>query len=132
MGSLTFDSKKAFLLGQGSQPKVPFNILNIWQTCDTTIIRWRSHQKPDHVQGVSIAVVKPVPEGSAEDVGVGTDAKWQIKTLYAEFNSGAWFQNLGNPQCPACECEGRTGRDWEKDGWEVDVDFEKESVRSEL
>lgn len=100
------------MAGQGAQPPVPFDILNTWSTCDTTIIRWRSHQKPDHVQGVSIAVVQPAKEG--EGGGVGETRKWQIKAIYAEFNSGAWLNNLGNPQCGE--------RDWEKKGWEVEVE----------
>lgn len=110
LGSLTFDSKQAFLDGQGAQPPVPFDILNTWNTCDTVILRWRSHQKPDQVQGVSIAIVRPVMEG--EEGGVGATGKYQIKTIFAEFNSGAWLNNLGNPECNKKNFK----------GWEVDVD----------
>lgn len=72
-------------------------------------MRWRSHQKPDQVQGISIGVVRPTREG--ETGGVGETGSYQIKAIYAEFNSGAWLKNLGSP-----ECEGK-----EHKGWEVEV-----------
>lgn len=94
---MTFDSKQAFLDGQGAQPPVPFDILNTWNTCNTVIIRWVSHQEPDQVQGISIGEVQVAKEG--EGGGVGVTGKYQIKTIWAEFNSGAWLINLGKPEC---------------------------------
>lgn len=98
LGSLTFASKAEFLAGQGAQPPVPFKILNLWNTCDTVIIRWLSAQSPLPVQGISIATVEPAPEGQGGGFGVGSQ-KWQISKIVAEFNSGAWLGDLGYPEC---------------------------------
>jgi len=95
---LTFASKADFLAGQGAQPPVPFEILNLWNTCDTVIIRWLSAQSPLPVQGISIATVQPAPEGQGGGFGVGSQ-KWQINKIVAEFNSGAWLGDLGYPEC---------------------------------
>ncbi|CAD0115512.1 unnamed protein product, partial [Aureobasidium uvarum] len=97
LGSLTFTSKAEFLAGQGAQPPVPFKILNLWNTCNTVIIRWLSAQTLP-VQGISIAAVVPAVEGQGGGFGVGTQ-KWQISAIVAEFNSGAWLGNLGYPEC---------------------------------
>ncbi|CAD0100645.1 unnamed protein product [Aureobasidium mustum] len=98
LGSLTFTSKAEFLAGQGAQPPVPFKILNLWNTCNTVIIRWLSAQTPLPVQGISIATVVPAIEGQGGGFGVGSQ-KWQISAIVAEFNSGAWLGNLGYPEC---------------------------------
>ena len=95
---MTFTSKAEFIAGQGAQPPVPFKILNLWNTCNTVIIRWLSAQKPLPVQGVSIASVVPAIEGQGGGFGVGSQ-KWQISAIVAEFNSGAWLGNLGYPEC---------------------------------
>jgi hypothetical protein len=99
LGVLTFSSRAEFLAAQGAQPSVPFKILKLWNTCGTVIIRWQSDQTPYEVQGISIASVVPVSEGQGGGgFGVG-DQKWQISSVVAEFNSGAWLGNLGNPEC---------------------------------
>jgi hypothetical protein len=95
---LTFASKADFLAGQGAQPPVPFKILNLWNTCDTVIIRWLSAQSPLPIQGISIATVVPAIEGQGGGFGVGPQ-KWQISRILAEFNSGAWLGDLGYPEC---------------------------------
>jgi hypothetical protein len=97
LGSLTFASKADFLAGQGAQPPVPFKILNLWNTCDTVIIRWLSAQSLP-VQGISIATVQPAVEGQGGGFGTGPQ-KWQINRVLAEFNSGAWLGDLGYPEC---------------------------------
>ncbi|KAH0370488.1 hypothetical protein KCU65_g2459, partial [Aureobasidium melanogenum] len=98
LGGLTFTSKAEFLAGQGAQPPVPFKILNLWNTCNTVIIRWLSAQTPLPVQGISIASVVPAIAGQGGGFGVGPQ-KWQISAIVAEFNSGAWLGNLGYPEC---------------------------------
>ncbi|CAD0014776.1 unnamed protein product [Aureobasidium pullulans] len=98
LGSLTFSSKAEFLAGQGAQPPVPFVILNLWNTCNTVIIRWLSDQSPLPVQGISIATVEPAQAGEGGGFGTGAQ-KWQISAIVAEFNSGAWLGNLGYPEC---------------------------------
>ncbi|KAI5264533.1 hypothetical protein E4T47_08742 [Aureobasidium subglaciale] len=98
LGPLTFSSKADFLAGQGAQPPVPFEILDLWHTCDTVILRWLSAQTPYSVQGISIASVVHAVEGQGGGFGIGTQ-KWQISRIVAEFNSGAWLGNLGYPEC---------------------------------
>ncbi|CAD0047744.1 unnamed protein product [Aureobasidium pullulans] len=82
----------------GAQPPVPFVILNLWNTCNTVIIRWLSDQTPLPVQGISIATVEPAQAGEGGGFGTGAQ-KWQISAIVAEFNSGAWLGNLGYPEC---------------------------------
>jgi len=85
LGSATFDSRASFMAGQGAQPPIPFQQLNIWHTCDTVIIRWLSSgpgQEPEQVTG--IIVMETVNQNST----------WLIDTVYSEFNSGAWLVNL--------------------------------------
>jgi len=90
LGTATFATKAAFLAGQGSQPDVPFTILNTWHTCDTVIIRWVANPGAQQVQGFDALVVEPSSNGFQP---------YQIKTTYGEFNSGAWLADLGRPEC---------------------------------
>ncbi|KAH0368212.1 hypothetical protein KCU65_g4110, partial [Aureobasidium melanogenum] len=98
LGHLTLPSKTAFLAAQGAQPNVPFEILNLWNTCNTIIIRWLSNQSPLPVQGISVATVVPAIKGQGGGFGIG-EMKWQIENVVAEFNSGAWLGNLGYSEC---------------------------------
>jgi len=90
----TFDSREDFMAGQGAQPSIPFKTLGLWHTCDTVIIRWRSAQDPEPVTG--IIVIEAEYQKSKTN-------PWLIKTVYSEFNSGAWLVNLGvfEPECSA-------------------------------
>jgi hypothetical protein len=74
-------------------PHSPFEQLNLWHTCDTVVIRWRSDQDPEPVTGN--IVIEAVSAKGAQP--------WLIKTVYSEFNSGAWLVNLGvfTPSCNA-------------------------------
>jgi len=90
LGSLTFASKAAFLAGQGTQPNIPFTILQTWHTCDTVIIRWVANPGAQQVQGFDALIVEPSSNGFQP---------YQIKTTYGEFNSGAWLADLGRPEC---------------------------------
>jgi len=93
LGSATFSSRASFEAGQGGQPNIPFEQLNIWHTCDTVIIRWRSAMSPEEVTGNIVMECVPSPPGSVYP--------WKIKTVYSEFNSGAWLVDLGvfTPSC---------------------------------
>ena len=82
LGSLTF----------ASQPPIPIQILDLWHTCDTVIIRGGSAQTPQQVQGFDALIVTPSTNPSIP---------YQIMTTYGEFNSGAWLANLGHPECNA-------------------------------
>ncbi|EME43651.1 hypothetical protein DOTSEDRAFT_72870 [Dothistroma septosporum NZE10] len=98
LGSATFSSLAAFQAGQGSQPNIPFEILNIWHNCDTVTMRWRSITpgtvQPEE-QVVGIVVMETVYSGGEEP--------YLINTVYSEFNSGAWLYDLGVfvPSCNA-------------------------------
>ncbi|EME50255.1 hypothetical protein DOTSEDRAFT_68958 [Dothistroma septosporum NZE10] len=83
LGSATFDSLASFKAGQGAQPPIDFEILNIWHNCNTVTVRWKSAQTPEQVTGIIVI------ETSYQN------SKWMIQTVYSEFNSGAWLVNLG-------------------------------------
>lgn len=54
--------------------------------CDTVTIRWLSKgpgQEPEQVTGIIVLET------------VNLSNTWLIKTVYSEFNSGAWLVNLG-------------------------------------
>ncbi|KAK1090587.1 hypothetical protein LTR48_007998, partial [Friedmanniomyces endolithicus] len=87
LGSVTFGSRAAFEAGQGSQPDIPFEILNMWYACTgPVVIRWRSAQTPNIVTGNIVMETVRDTTGSEP---------WLIKTVYSEFNSGDWLVNLG-------------------------------------
>jgi len=96
LGSLTFASKGAFIAASAKQPPVPFTILQTWHTCDTVIIRWVANPPTvpgataQQVQGFDALIVEPSSTGFQP---------YQIKTTYGEFNSGAWLEDLGRPEC---------------------------------
>ena len=95
LGSVTFDSRASFEAGQSSQPAIPFEILNLWYACEgPVVIRWRSAQEPEIITGN--IVMETERSGN-------TTEPWLIKTVYSEFNSGAWLVNLGvfTPNCSA-------------------------------
>jgi len=92
----TFTSRKAFISGQSGQPPIPWENLNVWFTCDTVIVRWRS-SAPGTVTPeepvTGIVVLETVPNTVAAQRKQGQDFK--IQTVYSEFNSGAWLYDLG-------------------------------------
>ena len=103
LGAPTFTSLEDFQAGQGSQPNIPFEILNVWHGCDFVTMRWRSSapeangvQPQQQVTGV---VVMEVCQGASEP--------WVIDTVYSEFNSGAWLYDLGVfvPTCNATQAK---------------------------
>lgn len=76
LDGVTFASKAAFKAGQGSQPKIPFNVMSIDTiTCTNVTFRWNTNVVPGGllVKGVNsfVAVNK---NNSA--------AGWQINTMY--------------------------------------------------
>lgn len=98
LGSATFTGLTAFMAGQGGQPSIPFEILNVWHSCSTVTLRWRT-STPGTVQPeqfvTGIIVLETVCAQGAEP--------HKIKTVYSEFNSGAWLYDLGVyvPSCNA-------------------------------
>ncbi|GAB7346482.1 hypothetical protein MBLNU457_5172t1 [Dothideomycetes sp. NU457] len=89
LGSLSFSSKAQNIAAQSSQGNVPFTTLNVWHTCDHVFLRWVSKQHPQQVQGIDIFEVSPQPNVfDWSEYG-----RYQIKTIYGEFNSVAWIQD---------------------------------------
>lgn len=86
LGEPTFDSLEAFKEGQGSQPPIPFEILQLWHTCDTVVIRWRTTVQEGATQIVTGIIVMETEY---------KDGDFLIDTVYSEFNSGAWLVDLG-------------------------------------
>ena len=110
LGAATFPSRKAFITGQGGQPPILFNILNIWYNCDTVILRWMTPYpgagptalptgSQEEVTGI---IVLEVVRNERNDSSAAANP-WLIETTYSEFNSGAWLYDLGvfKPTCPA-------------------------------
>ncbi|KAH9837403.1 hypothetical protein Tdes44962_MAKER08369 [Teratosphaeria destructans] len=95
LGDATFSTRAAFEAGQGSQPDIPFEILNLWYACTgPVVVRWRTALHPEFVTGNIVM--------ETEHSGDGAEP-WLIKTVYSEFNSGAWLVDLGvfKPNCSA-------------------------------
>lgn len=87
LGSATFPSKAAFEAGQGAQPQVPFIPVALEAvTCDTIAFRWIVTLPPNTVKGITILKTEN-SQGQADT--------WQIKTIFTEFNSIAWLQDIG-------------------------------------
>ncbi|KAI7555542.1 hypothetical protein KC343_g5903 [Hortaea werneckii] len=87
----TFSNRTQFEIGQGQQPLINFNQLNIWHSCDTVIIRWQT------TNTANITDVKPVVGLiSMETVKAPSSNEYEywIDTVYSEFDAGAWLQNL--------------------------------------
>jgi len=94
-------------------PAIPFEILNVWYSCDTVTIRWRSAQTPQIVSTRSITSSSTLQSDSRNQVtGIivletvfapsGDQFPWKISAVYSEFNSGSWLVNLGVFQPSNC------------------------------
>lgn len=87
LGSVSFDSKAAFIQGQGTQPPFPsVDTLDMFHTCDRIAWRWQGNYAPLPIRGINIFNV---------------NAKFQIQTVLVEMNSGAFLKNVGKPECDA-------------------------------
>ncbi|KAK0851969.1 25S rRNA (adenine2142-N1)-methyltransferase [Friedmanniomyces endolithicus] len=96
LGSATFDSSANFEMGQGGQPNITFELLNVWHNCETVTLRWRSPM-PNPGPGPAPAVQEQVTGIVVlETVWNGWQSAQQflINTIYSEFNSGAWLYDL--------------------------------------
>jgi hypothetical protein len=87
-GSVTFTSRSAFIAGSGSQPPLYLETLDILNSCNKIGWRWVSingtGNNNEKVKGIDVFEI---------------NKKGKIKATYAEFNSGAWLADLGNPEC---------------------------------
>jgi len=89
--SPSFTNRTQFEIGQGQQPAINFNQLNIWHSCDSVIIRWETTNtanitSPRPVVGMISMEVSKAPQGNAYP--------YWIDTVYSEFDAGAWLSNL--------------------------------------
>ncbi|CZT14891.1 uncharacterized protein RCC_12005 [Ramularia collo-cygni] len=89
--SPTFTSRDLFKIGQGQQPPINFEQLGIWYNCNSVTIRWSSTNtapgndvKP--IVGLIVMETIEAPAGSANP--------YLIDTVFSEFDSGSWLQNL--------------------------------------
>ncbi|KAK3113668.1 25S rRNA (adenine2142-N1)-methyltransferase [Teratosphaeriaceae sp. CCFEE 6253] len=104
LGAATFTSRDAFKAGQGSQPNITFNLLNVWHNCNTVTLRWRGPM-PNPFPGA------PDPQTPVVGLivletqfnGYANAQPFLIKTVYSEFNSGSWLYDLNvfKPNCTA-------------------------------
>jgi hypothetical protein len=87
----TFTSLEQFKIGQGQQPSINFQRLNLWHSCDTVIVRWMTTNTapiPDPKPVVGLISMEVIKNSN------GTGKPWLIDTVYSEFDAGAWLQNL--------------------------------------
>lgn len=87
----TFTSRELFKIGQGQQPLINFEQLGLWYSCDSVTIRWKSTNTApgnDVKPIVGLIVMETIrsPAGSVNP--------FLIDTVYSEFDSGSWLQNL--------------------------------------
>ena len=88
----SFSSREMFKIGQGQQPAINFNRLNIWPGCTSVNIRWMTTNTapiPNPKPVVGLIAMEVVKNQQA-----GAEYPWLISTVYSEFDAGAWLQNL--------------------------------------
>jgi len=89
--SASFSNRKEFMVGQGQQPAINFKQLNIEYNCNYVIIRWETTNTapiPNPRPVVGLIMIE------AEKAPAGHKYPWIVHTVYSEFDSGAWLQNL--------------------------------------
>ncbi|GIZ45644.1 hypothetical protein CKM354_000880200 [Cercospora kikuchii] len=105
----TFTSLEKFKAGQSQQPPINFEQLAIFPACTSVTIRWQTTNTvnatdllPTAKEGVrpvvGLITIEAIPAAESKEIG------WKVHTVYSEFDSGAWLQNLrdadicGNPE----------------------------------
>ncbi|KAH9883464.1 hypothetical protein F4778DRAFT_662572 [Xylariomycetidae sp. FL2044] len=86
LGSVTFPSKQDFIDEQSQLPAIPLAVTAVDAfTCDTVVLRWTQTfgNTPRPVAGITVLVVKKV------------DDAWKFQTIFTEFNSIVYLENLG-------------------------------------
>ncbi|TKA82725.1 hypothetical protein B0A55_01281 [Friedmanniomyces simplex] len=94
----TFASRAAFMAGQGSQPKIPFERLQTFHGCDSVSVRWMT-TRSGNGQKTEAAMIPVIGNGlmyvvPAEANNAG-GYRFRVKDLYSEFNAAAWLVNNG-------------------------------------
>lgn len=86
LDAVTFSSKAAFMANQETQPKIPLVVTSVNAvTCDTVVIRWTQTFGAKSLPAAGISILTFVCEGG----------EWKLKTVYTEFNSLVYFQDIG-------------------------------------
>lgn len=88
LSAVTFPSKAAFMANQATQPPIPLVVATVNAvTRDTIVLRWTQTfgQANLPVAGISILTFVCSQE----------DQEWKLGTLYTEFNSIVYFEDLG-------------------------------------
>ncbi|KAI3317567.1 hypothetical protein HD806DRAFT_526930 [Xylariaceae sp. AK1471] len=86
LGSVTFPSKQDFINEQLQQPSIPLKITSVDAvTCDTVALRWtQTFGTPaKSVAGITVLVARMENDD------------WRLKTIYTEFNSMVYVQDIG-------------------------------------
>lgn len=87
LNSATFSTRAAFEKGQAAQPAIPFEILNLWYSCEgPVVIRWRSAM----TQIVTGNIVMETVRGNGSE-------PYLISKVFSEFNSGGMFLSPSFP-----------------------------------
>lgn len=93
LGGATFGSKAAFIAGQGTQPAIGFSVQSIMFSCTQVAFRWTA------TLGMKKFPAKGINMFTASNLN-GSEAGWQIQTMYSEFDVGAWEVNIGRTCTP--------------------------------
>lgn len=93
LGAPTFTNRTSFISAQSHQAPIPFTILNLWNTCNTVILRWRSSPGPGFVKPEQAVTGIIVLETQAS-LNQSSSEPFLISTVYSEFNSGAWLVDI--------------------------------------
>lgn len=86
LGSTTFANKTAFLANQATQAAIPLVVTSVNAvTCDTIVLRWTQTFGAAALPAAGISILGFVCESR----------DWKLKTVYTEFNSLVYFQDVG-------------------------------------
>ncbi|KUI64233.1 hypothetical protein VM1G_11011 [Cytospora mali] len=82
----TFTSKQSFMDSQETQPKIPLVVTGTYAvTNDTVVIRYTQTFGTAALPVAGISILKFVCEGG----------HWKLKTIWTEFNSLVYFEDIG-------------------------------------
>lgn len=93
-GSITFDGAQAYIGGQGAQPPIGLDILDIDAVTPEGVIvfRWTAQVALDLAPANGITVLHTTQSGS--DPTIVGPGGYQLAKIFTEFNSAAWIGKL--------------------------------------
>lgn len=87
LSAVTFPSKAAFMASQATQPPIPLVVATVNAvTRDTIVLRWTQTFGQANLPVAGISILTFVCQEGQE---------WKLGTLYTEFNSIVYFEDLG-------------------------------------